>query len=52
MQQLELLLSLLLIMIVLVIVARKTGVPYPVLLVVGGLALSFIPGLPKFELRT
>ena len=31
--------------------ARRIGVPYPTLLVLGGLALAFIPGLPKIELQ-
>jgi hypothetical protein len=26
--------------------AKKVALPYPVLLVVGGLALGFVPGLP------
>jgi monovalent cation/hydrogen antiporter len=30
--------------------ARMIGVPYPIVLVVGGAALGFIPGLPKFTL--
>ena len=34
----------------LVIVANKLAVPYPVLLVLGGLALSFIPFLPVIRL--
>ncbi len=35
----------------LVIIAQKFGLPYPVLLVLGGLALTFIPGLPELRLR-
>jgi hypothetical protein len=30
--------------------ARLTNVPYPIVLVVGGLALGFVPGLPEIEL--
>jgi len=30
--------------------ARMIGVPYPIVLVIGGVAFGFIPGLPKFEL--
>src|SRR3712207_6571949 len=30
--------------------ARRVGVPYPILLVIGGLALAFVPGLPPVEL--
>jgi Na+/H+ antiporter len=35
----------------LAIVARRVGVPYPILLVLGGLALGFIPGLPPIQLE-
>jgi len=31
-------------------IARRVGVPYPTLLVVGGLALAFVPGLPRIDL--
>jgi CPA1 family monovalent cation:H+ antiporter len=31
-------------------IARRVGVPYPTLLVLGGLALAFVPGLPKIQL--
>jgi monovalent cation/hydrogen antiporter len=34
----------------LVLLARKLQVPYPILLVVGGLGLGLIPGLPRVEL--
>src|ERR1700719_1503230 len=30
--------------------ARRLGLPYPILLVLGGLALSFVPGLPRITL--
>ncbi len=36
---------------VLVVIARRMNVPYPILLVVGGLLLGLIPGLPTIELR-
>jgi Na+/H+ antiporter len=32
------------------ILARSLGVPYPILLVLGGLLLGFVPGLPGIEL--
>jgi monovalent cation/hydrogen antiporter len=32
------------------ILARVVGVPYPILLVLGGLALGFVPGMPAVEL--
>jgi CPA1 family monovalent cation:H+ antiporter len=31
--------------------APAIGVPYPILLVLGGLVLGFLPGMPEFELR-
>jgi CPA1 family monovalent cation:H+ antiporter len=41
---------LLVLMAVLVIVAQKSAIPYPVLLVLGGLSLSFVPVLPVIRL--
>jgi CPA1 family monovalent cation:H+ antiporter len=32
-------------------VARRVGVPYPTLFVLGGLVLAFVPGLPRIELQ-
>jgi Na+/H+ antiporter len=32
------------------VVARAVGVPYPILLVLGGLVLGFVPGIPAVEL--
>jgi monovalent cation/hydrogen antiporter len=43
--------TLLIVVAALAIVAKKVGVPYPVLLVIGGLALGFIPGLPAVQLE-
>jgi hypothetical protein len=31
--------------------ARRIGLPYPTLFVLGGLALGFVPGLPRLELE-
>lgn len=31
--------------------ARVVGIPYPVLMVIGGLILSLVPGVPRFELE-
>jgi Na+/H+ antiporter len=31
-------------------IARRVGVPYPTLFVIGGLGLAFVPGLPRIEL--
>jgi len=36
---------------IIVFVARRIHVPYPILLVLGGLALGSIPGLPRLELE-
>ncbi len=44
------LLTILLAVALLLIAAQFTRVPYPILLVVGGLALGFAPGLPTIEL--
>ncbi len=32
-------------------IARRSGLPYPALFVLGGLVVGFIPGLPKIELQ-
>jgi Na+/H+ antiporter len=32
------------------VLARSVGVPYPIMLVLGGLVLGFVPGLPEVEL--
>ena len=32
------------------VLARMVGVPYPILLVLGGLVLEFVPGMPAVEL--
>src|SRR5918911_2085977 len=44
------LVSLLLAVAVLGAAARAVNVPYPIVLVLGGLALGFLPGLPPVEL--
>lgn len=36
--------------VVLALAARRLTIPYPILFVIGGLALGLIPGLPKFQL--
>src|SRR5437667_10176950 len=46
----EIVLGLLVAVVALVTVARKVQVPYPVLLVLGGLALALMPNLPRVEL--
>jgi CPA1 family monovalent cation:H+ antiporter len=46
----ELILLLLGVVALLVVLARRVQIPYPILLVIGGLALSFVPGLPRVRL--
>lgn len=43
-------LILLLFIVVLGLLARKVGAPYPIMLVIGGLVLGFIPGIPAISL--
>jgi Na+/H+ antiporter len=45
------LLALLAVLTALVALAPVLRVPYPILLVLGGLAIAFVPGLPELELR-
>lgn len=33
------------------LLARRFGIPYPIVMVVGGLLLSFLPGIPNFTLN-
>ncbi|HEY8095093.1 MAG TPA: Na+/H+ antiporter [Methylobacter sp.] len=48
--QLKIIILLLTAVLALTTVARKLAIPYPILLVIGGLVLSFIPGLPTIRL--
>lgn len=50
MPNIEVILVLLVAVALLAIAARRLRVPYPILLVLGGLALGFVPGLPPIEL--
>ncbi|HET9436480.1 MAG TPA: Na+/H+ antiporter [Candidatus Limnocylindrales bacterium] len=47
----EVVLLLLLAATALAILARRIGIPYPILLMLGGLALGFVPSLPPMELE-
>jgi Na+/H+ antiporter len=47
----EIISTLLIVVAALAILARKVALPYPVLLVLGGLALGFVPGLPAVQLE-
>ena len=51
MQQAEVIVLLFALVAVLVLIARKLTVPYPIVLVVAGLAISFIPHLPQVKLN-
>ncbi len=51
MPTIEVILGLLLVVAVLATLASRINVPYPILLVLGGLVLGFVPGLPPVELE-
>jgi Na+/H+ antiporter len=51
MNQAEVIWTLLIVVATLAILAKKVELPYPVLLVIGGLALGFVPGLPPVQLE-
>ncbi len=50
MQAVEVVLALLLLVALLTVTARRIGIPYPILMTLGGLALGLLPGLPRVEL--
>jgi CPA1 family monovalent cation:H+ antiporter len=47
MPEIEVILALLVAATILIGLAQRLGIPYPILLVIGGLALGFVPGLPE-----
>src|SRR3989442_6245428 len=47
MHQFEIILALLVAVVLVGIAARRLGVPSPVLLVIGGLVIALLPGLPR-----
>ena len=49
-QELEIIILLLMAVLALTMLARKLVIPYPILLVVGGLVFGFVPGLPAVRL--
>ena len=51
MQQAETIVLLLGLVAALVVIAQKINLPYPVVLVLAGLALSFVPRLPEVKLN-
>lgn len=50
MNPIELFFGLLLVAVAIALVAKRLDQPYPIALVLGGLALSLIPGVPRFRL--
>ncbi|HZT40643.1 MAG TPA: Na+/H+ antiporter [Chthonomonadaceae bacterium] len=50
-REVEILMGLLVAVAALVTLSRRTWIPYPVWLVLGGLALAFIPGVPAIAMR-
>lgn len=50
MHRIETVLLLFMLVLVLVTIARKSALPYPIVLVLGGLLLGFVPGLPQVRL--
>src|SRR5215475_3148468 len=46
-----LLLTLLVFVVLFAVLARKLSTPYPIVLVIAGLLLSFIPGIPRIPLN-
>ncbi|HET6744283.1 MAG TPA: Na+/H+ antiporter, partial [Candidatus Limnocylindria bacterium] len=50
MSELELVVALLVVVALLTVVARRIGVPYPILMTLGGLLLGLVPGIPRLEL--
>src|ERR671914_911193 len=51
MSEIEMILVLLVAVVVLATLANKISIPYPILLVLGGLVLGFVPKLPQVELE-
>lgn len=47
----EIFVGMLLVVAVLALLARKIHIPYPILFVIGGLSLGFIPGIPRVHLN-
>jgi hypothetical protein len=50
-EQLEVVFGLFVVLVVIATLARRIDVPYPILLVLGGLAIGLLPGLPRVELN-
>ena len=50
MQTAELVLALLIAVAALVTIARRLGIAYPIFLVIGGLGLGLVPGVPRIDI--
>ncbi|MDB5339045.1 MAG: Na+/H+ antiporter, partial [Planctomycetaceae bacterium] len=50
MNPVEVVIGLILVAVVLATVAQRLQIPYPTVLVLGGLALGFVPGLPHIQI--
>ena len=50
--QLVLIIALILAICVLIMVSQRVKVAYPIMLVLGGVAMSFIPGMPRFNIQS
>src|SRR5262249_22501637 len=50
-QSAELILGLLIAVAALVTIARRLGIAYPIFLVIGGLVLGLVPGIPRIEIE-
>jgi Na+/H+ antiporter len=48
--EIEIVLGLLVLVALLSVVARRVGIPYPILMTIGGLVLGLMPGVPRVEL--
>src|SRR6187455_104460 len=49
--ELETMAGLLFVVVVLALLARRLQIAYPILFVIGGALLGFVPGLPRIELK-
>lgn len=49
--QLVLIIALILAICILIMVSQRVKVAYPIMLVLGGVAMSFIPGMPRFNIN-
>jgi CPA1 family monovalent cation:H+ antiporter len=50
--EIELVLGLLVVVALIATLSRRIGLPYPILMVIGGVVLGFVPGIPRIELTS